>query len=121
MILTIEQIDIGLNALSEFKKAYEIDGAVERLRAIESIRPTLELLMPTALEMAKGNVWQPIETAPKDGTQIIVGCSKYKRSYVAIFERGTWRSGWEGGDWTFDVELKPTHWMPLPTPPKESE
>jgi hypothetical protein len=66
--------------------------------------------------------WQPIETAPKDGTYMLL----MSRSGVVIGlwdahedrEFGTvpaWRDDGEG------YELHPTHWMPLPDPPKESK
>ena len=61
--------------------------------------------------------WQPIETAPRDGTEILViesagGC------YVA-----NWQS-LDGWVWAYDnmdgpTCTNPTHWMPLPEPPKE--
>ncbi len=59
--------------------------------------------------------WQPIETAPKDGTQILV--FGHGRFAVAEFRSGEWRDmgdiGWGG----FYSEVLPTHWMPLPAPP----
>lgn len=71
--------------------------------------------------------WQPIETAPKDGSVILTGSylEEYSGEYEPIktgrmewaqeFARfdGGWRStGWYSG------LLSPTHWMPLPEPPK---
>jgi len=68
--------------------------------------------------------WQPIETAPKDGT-VILGWRRYP---VAI----RWHRSYQGFMWhacildstmyemcfTGDDQLL-THWMPLPNPPDE--
>ncbi|MEN0115382.1 MAG: hypothetical protein AAGD15_01560 [Agrobacterium cavarae] len=59
--------------------------------------------------------WQPIETAPKDGTQILAyPCFGGKDPYQVRW-RQTKRGGWE--HWTHLVPLSPTHWMPLPASP----
>lgn len=63
--------------------------------------------------------WQPIETAPKeDDACILVWCPNGVGRMVV-----TWQSEdfVVGGGW-FGVEdftlFHPTHWMPLPEPPK---
>lgn len=59
--------------------------------------------------------WQPIETAPKDGTEIIL---------AGQFRNGQkWdiRSGFYSmsrSKWPYVGESYPTHWMPLPEAPK---
>ena len=71
--------------------------------------------------------WHPIETAPKDGTILIgkipnenpdlnreikwaVGwCSLYKWEWAGM-KKATWLK--------LNEEHQPTHWMPLPEPPK---
>lgn len=52
--------------------------------------------------------WQPIETAPKDGTWFL--------AYEADVPMYT--AHWDEDGW-YDLEWKcrPTHWMPLPEPP----
>lgn len=71
--------------------------------------------------------WQPIETAPKDGSQVLVWdqtegvCTARFQSHVE-----EWRASWGSEEWIQDgsvyddalVARKPTHWMPLPAPPK---
>ena len=70
--------------------------------------------------------WQPIETAPKDGTWIIGTAKDWQGGVVSM----QWDSGGStviGGDYTGWVRrdpssrllfamrnIKPTHWMPLP-------
>ena len=55
--------------------------------------------------------WQPMGTAPRDGTRVMVFLTKYG-PFTAH-----WDSKWHvAGAQHFDVI--PTHWMPLPAPPK---
>jgi hypothetical protein len=58
--------------------------------------------------------WKPIETAPKDGSMIIVLDSGFVREAVwnDIIGRFT-GSGGNVFNWCDDA----THWMPLPAPP----
>ena len=62
--------------------------------------------------------WNPIETAPKDGTRVLgaIDCgSGAKVVYEVAFYPidGEWRRPVPATDVLF-----PTHWMPLPEPPK---
>lgn len=65
--------------------------------------------------------WQPIETAPKDGTFFIAtgfnyGKSSDPRHYcMALWEQGEWR---EASEWNGHSSLAYlTHWRPLPPAP----
>lgn len=60
--------------------------------------------------------WQPIETAPKDGTTIWCLDAIYGKPwhYECIWNAIEWYHGF-GTAWP---DAKPTHWMPLPPPPK---
>ena len=80
--------------------------------------------------------WQPIETAPRDGTAVLVHriiwpglpsgrseeCNGYN-TYVAAW----WAEECEGGAWVCYMDavydplcpIDPTHWMPLPAAPSE--
>lgn len=72
--------------------------------------------------------WRPIETAPKDGTIILVyGYWDGELSEKDI-EREVWKAHFNLGTWCLDgsefyaVEIaNPTHWMPLPEPPKKEQ
>jgi Protein of unknown function (DUF551) len=58
--------------------------------------------------------WQPIETAPRDGTMVLVfrapETGYEKRVYGVDYTKG-------GEWWLSRTQMQPTHWMPLPPPP----
>lgn len=61
-------------------------------------------------------MWKTIDSAPKDGSEVIVG-RNYGDSQayaVARFNGGEWRDsgdiGWAGMD---GEDNQPTHWMPI--------
>lgn len=79
--------------------------------------------------------WQPIETAPKDGTDVFIWEQYSQTPVVASYTNYTNRWGQTIGRWSacsehYDVDgdacLKDrlcqyliTHWMPLPKPPAD--
>jgi hypothetical protein len=67
-------------------------------------------------------LWQRIETAPRDGTYVLV-CTVYDNPEDADYEVAQWveRHGLTARWWNNEFDLKPTHWMPLPGPPKMEE
>ena len=81
-----------------------------------------------------GNTWQPIETAPRDGTDILV-CVTHNVPSEECDSRPSASDGyvWETLQWVdwardpyewpicrgrVDIPFPPTHWMPLPEPPE---
>lgn len=83
-----------------------------------------------ALEAAQ--TWQPIEIAPKDGSMIIVAQKNHLKEKFNWASSAYWydnepcpcrppkckpgtHTGWMAG---LDKLSSPTHWMPLPEPPK---
>lgn len=73
--------------------------------------------------------WQPIETAPRDGTEIILmlGAENGKLlAWISSFiDTETFSHGklirksqhWQMPMWAVSRELEPTHWMPIPKAP----
>lgn len=78
-------------------------------------------LMEAKREERERDKWQPIETAPKDGTRVLaVG---HRGSNIDVIEWGNGRylgrvKGYNQA-WVNNpgVEVNPTHWQPLPPPP----
>jgi hypothetical protein len=86
--------------------------------------------------------WQPIETAPKDGTEILVWREDQDvmlarfialqdfistREAEELVDEGMSESSLEVPDWFYadfihgdrlSPDCYPTHWMPLPSPPQ---
>ena len=65
--------------------------------------------------------WQPIETAPTDGTRIIYWHKTYATPVIAFYRDG---HIWTGGTMVFSPSAIPrewkdvgTHWMPIPAAP----
>ena len=79
------------------------------------------------------NEWQPIETAPKDGTLVLLwgiwsgevsGIYNEKEMHLGYYYVSEFQSLEEKGfNWTvtggdmYGCRMNPTHWMPLPKPP----
>ena len=66
--------------------------------------------------------WQPIETAPKDGTAFLV-CSPYRYPHTVacvVWEpvHQSWACSWD--NWPLEAFVA-THWMPLPSSPQQKE
>lgn len=68
--------------------------------------------------LEEAHSWRLIETAPSDYTWILGYDEEHSETGMIIFERGDesephWTDGMR--------EWEPTHWMPLPEPPKSKE
>lgn len=69
--------------------------------------------------------WQSIETAPKDGTSILIWNGEHTIGYWAVSVKNFifegWTTGWEtvsGYDVGYNQIYGATHWMRLPLAPK---
>lgn len=101
--------------------------------ALEKLREKNDALAARVKELEGRLAWQPIETAPKDGTRILF----YDPHTSSLIFAGIWDDKFESdfdgedtiyrGAWTdyavasfgFEEyqEYSPTHWQPLPEPP----
>lgn len=89
-----------------------------------AIRLTAETWPPRArVTPGEPPLWQPMETAPKDGTRILLA-RKQVMSGELIVVSGSWNSGGSMNMpyWMTPVlAFQPTHWMPLPSPPASAK
>lgn len=111
------------------KLAKECD---ERLKKIKELNAQIECLNRDAQALRSRNVafassagWQPIETAPKDGTYILirqrsddspVGFNAYVCKHDATFPHLPWTTSY-GMILGTNPNAPVTHWMPLPPAP----
>lgn len=65
----------------------------------------------------KDSGWQPIETAPKDGTRVWV----YVSPDAELEGFQTVCAYHKDAGWCADLVRVVTHWMPLPLPPKKQK
>ena len=70
------------------------------------------------------DTWQPIATAPKDGTHLLLYGEYIPNEPTIMFGPGEWIGFYikSKGKWVEHGELDPidvTHWMPLPQPPEK--
>jgi hypothetical protein len=77
--------------------------------------------------------WQPIETAPKDGTNIDIWIGRERRTDVrwrmsqdspnrvwwCELAFDDWKDRWIWSNLAQEFSVSPTHWMPMPSPPTE--
>jgi hypothetical protein len=63
------------------------------------------------------HTWQPIETAPKDGSFLVLLPLPHLNSRLQV---ATYHPNVQivGGVFLFDLASQPTHWMPLPETPQ---
>jgi hypothetical protein len=72
--------------------------------------------------------WQLIDTAPKDGSYIVLWEQYSINPFIGCWSFGRWsvshehvdaEGGWDGANVVDRLSGPVTHWMPLPPPPKD--
>lgn len=89
-----------------------------------------EVWQGNGVKYTRANEWQPIDTAPKEkddtglSPRIMLGFAPDEEDYTLPSCEGYWRNSEKPG-WVscMDPDVpnpysQPTHWMPLPEPPK---
>lgn len=66
--------------------------------------------------LLEAEAWQPISTAPKDGTDVLLRIEAAMGHFYT--DIGSWFATRDGGYWTSHaVKVRTAHWRPLPAPP----
>jgi hypothetical protein len=127
--MSIEAMKLAL----EWIEAQPEPRMIGAIRSINALHKAIYTTPPQRQPLT----WQPIETAPKDGTAVLImrdiwpgtntgradECNGYN-TYVAEW----WADEGPSGNWVCYMDsvldpicpIHPTHWMPLPAPPIEA-
>ena len=92
---------------------------IVRMQADRLLEQAKEInrLLEEITRLRAATAWQPIETAPRDGTTVLLwlvdGQMMIDGEYAiqGFHSARAWRT-------EFHVTAEPTHWQPLPTPPE---
>lgn len=108
----VSMIRVGLRAGYHYAQSSESYSDDELQFVFTQIRTAEEAL--AALSRPADEGWRPIESAPKDGTLVLL----FERGTDDVRETGRWRvdrERWVVNNNSFWV-VEPSHWRPLPPP-----
>jgi hypothetical protein len=102
------------------KDEAEISGAYRKIHLSDILSAARELItLHWKRQPERESGWQPIETAPKDGTEILIAWGD-KVTFSYWLDNSKTSHPWQG--WKlpsmFPVSGKPSHWMPIPKIPR---
>jgi len=110
--------DVVVEAALDAMEKGNIDA---RLPYHEGDMRLMRAAISAALSHPLTSQWQPISTAPKDGTDVLCVCMEASKGYekhIGTMAVDAWRERYSGFG-QFNGSLWPaTHWMPLPAAPK---
>jgi len=116
--LAVEQVIIMFNAWNRRDIGHDLDALVNALEYLRESWSKPAASLPVS-------PWQPIDSAPKDGTRVLTFAHEYGHD---VWGLGYWFIGTDGSKgwiahsfWSHpgyaSGSFEPTHWMPLPAPP----
>lgn len=97
---------------------------IELAEQLPAVARSDQAVMARALialaERVKAREWQPIETAPKDGSEILAYAWARYRSYYGVAQWAEANPAFSNSvaGWFWPFAIRPTHWQPLPEGPK---
>lgn len=86
-------------------------------RELAAVTEERDALIASARIKEANSGWRPIETAPRDGSDVLTWWDGKRRIAWSYDRKGPWLTA--GDAWNMDCAeyTQPTHWMPLPAPP----
>lgn len=124
IVLYDNENKLGETSVMEFGYKHQIGDTIHTVTDWGNIWKHFEAelsTLTTALENARKDAWQPIETAPKDGSTVLLHSPDVKHEGGVML--GYWTDFGDGDpNWTaiqteYPIDAEVTHWMPLPEPP----
>ena len=106
-----ECLDDSRSVLADMEQKYGTNYRQDRLEFHRQVIAAAE----AALTAAKAGGWLPIETAPKDGTRILVWRKHATRPLIARRQKDFEWFEDEDGVHLYNL----IYWQPLPNPPKD--
>lgn len=100
---------------------YVVDLKSKKIIGDLHMHELASMIQMATAEEREADSWQPIETAPKDGTEVDLWCGR-ERYTDCQWQKKEWC------EWRYDdfdslallpVDIPATHWMPLPAAPKD--
>lgn len=89
------------------------------VQACDNCRTVLRSEECTTVKVFEGTTlssqWQPIETAPKDGTLFLAYAAAGQHDLPALYSLCAWHPD---AGFCIDELREPTHWQPLPQSPQ---
>lgn len=115
-----QDANVGLvEALKKAIATLERDG--DEWQICQYLRTAISQSQSKAAPARVGTEWQPIETAPKDGSTVLTFRLFNGAPQIADAKWFSDAGEWGQRSWRYPSEGGPTHWMPLPATPQPQE
>jgi hypothetical protein len=131
-----ECIDESVNSWGCVDLPASIKGLVRKLEVADNYAQALEMVINAGTanelrlkaEVERLTTWQPMETAPLDGTDVMCVCldpefegEDNPNRYIRTCFFGLMTEDYRCWMSVFGYEENPTHWMPLPAAPAKED
>jgi hypothetical protein len=123
--------NLDQTAVQDSGSVNDPSSVVEELKIVSSVlfdesRDASVDAIERAIALLRHLMWQPMETAPKDGTRILAWSPAAARHGHFGMKVARWRTAQDDAGYIgwgeFNTEFwPPTHWMPLPQAPRSDD